>query len=252
MISANSDSNESAAWHLQPFDSEHLGAPVAKLSTDAIQIPAALAQQLPEMIDEWQLSDIWLTSCRISANQKSDAKVLEHFGFRLIETLVTFCRPLQPHLPQTTPVTIAKPTDVEPCVRIGEVAFSFDRYHADPLIDDQGADRLKSAWVKNSLTGRADAALVVQTDGETCGFVLCLKDRTEAIIDLIAVAPEMHGRGHGKALVAGVLAHYAGTALTVRVATQADNAASIALYESCGFQESSRSLTYHWINGACS
>lgn len=245
------NSNGDVDWRLQPFDGEHLGAPVARLSIDAVQA-AALAQRLPEMIEEWQCSGIWLISCRISATDKLHAQVLERFGFRAIETLVTLRRPIGPAIQPVAPISIAAPADFEACTRIGRTAFSFDRYHRDPLIDNAAADRLKSAWVKNSLAGRADASLVVRADGEARGFVLCLKDGMEAVIDLIAVAREMHGRGYGKALVAGALAHYADTAATMRVATQADNAASIALYESCDFQESARALTYHWINGSFS
>ena len=96
--------------------------------------------------------------------------------------------------------------------------------------------------------GRAAAPLVVRADGRAVGFNLCLLTEREAAIDLIAVHPGYQGRGLGRRLIEGALAHFDGRAEAIRVGTQADNRPSIALYEATGFREIARQATLHWIN----
>lgn len=236
-------------WQPQAFDSEHLGAPVARLTvTDEEGRGAALEDALPGLLAAWRESRIWLVSCRLPAEWSAEGGLLEGAGFRAIETLVTYGRSLAPLPRAPRTVGLAAEADAEACIEIGRRAFRFDRFHADPEIDDEGADALKAAWVGNALGGRAEATLVVREDGQARGFVLCLLRGTTAVIDLIAVAPEHHGRGHGRALVAGALCHFADQAQTMRVSTQVTNQVSIALYERLGFVEIGRARTYHWID----
>ena len=108
------------------------------------------------------------------------------------------------------------------------------------------ADRLKETWVRNSAAGRADAMLVAREDGRVVGFNACMRSGEAAVIDLIGVAPEAQGRGHGRALVEGALAHYAAAgAGEMTVGTQSKNVASLALYQACGFRVRSSQFTLH-------
>ena len=118
----------------------------------------------------------------------------------------------------------------------------------DPRIDDFKADELKASWVHNSMTGRADAALVVLQENMARGFVVCMFDGETATIDLIAVASSARGAGLGKQLVKGALDHYGDRAQKMSVGTQDTNAASIALYQGFGFREIEQHITFHWIN----
>lgn len=235
-------------WCPQAFDSEHLGAPVARLTVEGAETAAALEGALPGLVEAWRERGVWLVSCRLPAKWTAEGRMLEAAGFRALETLITYTRPLL-RLPESAlAISPAGVADAETCIEIGATAFRLDRYHADPEIDNGGADALKAAWVKNALAGRADASLVVREDGAARGFVLCLRRGEEAVIDLIAVAPGHWGRGLGRALVVGALAHYAEAAHTMRVATQVTNRASTALYQGLGFRELGRARTYHWIN----
>ena len=75
-----------------------------------------------------------------------------------------------------------------------------------------------------------------------------MRDGEDAVIDLIAVAPSCQGRGYGRVLVAGALAHYAGKAVAMKVATQAENRVSVELYRRVGFRVGCIARTFHWIN----
>jgi ribosomal-protein-alanine N-acetyltransferase len=245
--SPETEASGALRWQPQPFDSEHLGAPVARLTVAEEGRGGALESALPGLLATWRERRIWLLSCRLPAQWSAEGRLLEAAGFRAIETLVTYGRPLDPLPPSPRPATLAGEADAEACIDIGRRAFRFDRYHADPEIDDRGADALKAAWVRNALAGRAEATLVVREEGRARGFVLCLLRDTTAVIDLIAVAPEHHGRGHGRALVAGALRHFADQAHTMQVSTQVANHVSTVLYERLGFRVVGRARTYHRI-----
>jgi len=232
----------------RPFESECLGGPVARLVVERRIVESEFYRGLLKLVRRWRDEGTWLVSCRIPAAWRFEADALVGAGFRPIEELITFRRPIEPVPESDMPVTLARPDDADACIEIGRTAFVHDRFHADPEIDDADANTLKAAWVRNSLVGRADASLVVSDGNRACGFVLCMRNGEDAVIDLIAVAPGCQGRGYGRALVAGALAHYAGKAATMKVGTQAENRVSVELYRRVGFCVGCTARTFHWVN----
>ena len=63
-------------------------------------------------------------------------------------------------------------------------------------------------------------------------------DEGNGILELknIAVEPDFHGRGYGKALVEFLIRTYAGRYVTMQVGT-GDSPSTIPFYESCGFAD---------------
>lgn len=186
-----------------------------------------------------------LVSCRIGADDAVAGNALVSAGFQLIETLVTSRRVISPApaMPNTT--SPARDEDAARCVEISRTAFWADRFHADPSIDDDDAGTIKAEWMVNSFAGRADRILVTRDDDGATGFVTCLLSGDTAVIDLIAVSDGARGLGLGKALVAGALAAYAGTAKFMTVGTQDKNTASQAVYRSLGFVPVGKAQTFH-------
>jgi ribosomal protein S18 acetylase RimI-like enzyme len=221
----------------QPFDSAILGRPVYRAElTEVVQIPE-LEESIP--------SDAALVSVRVRPDW---VNVMELTRFREIERLVSFERPLSPGDGEVMPKSIrpGTPDDAEICADIAGRCFRFDRYHADPEIDDGAADESKRAWARNNLTGRGDASFVAEFRDKIIGFNLCLRGEDWALIDLIAVAPEAQGLGLGKALVEAAIRHYAGMVPVMRVGTQTTNEASMAIYTANGFTQISEMITFHW------
>lgn len=236
----------------QPFDSEALGAPVAKLVVPDGPAGAEIVLSLPELVHDWQRSGLWLVSCRIDVGRSAAEAIhrdLLAVGFRHIETLVTLSRPTAGAVAGCVePLSMTTVADIPACVRIARAAFKQSRFHLDPLVDDARACDLKAKWTRNSIEGRADASLVVRRNGPAIGFVFCLRGDPAATIDLIAVDPDNQREGIGRSLVAGVLDHYRDQVDRVTVGTQAENPASLSFYRDLGFTELSRARTYHWIN----
>jgi ribosomal protein S18 acetylase RimI-like enzyme len=223
------------------FEAEFFGGPVWRYAFDPASDPMQVAAAA-------RADRVRLVTCRIAADDGSAAAALEAAGFRQIERLVTFRRPISPIPEVTRPIVPASARDRDACVGIAVAALRQSRYHADARIEPRIADAIKRAWVSNNLAGRADLSLVARDSaGEVVGFNQLLKVGSEAIIDLIAVAPAAQHQGYGKALVAAGLRAYAAQADTMRVGTQGANQASLALYQSAGFTVAHEQLTYHLV-----
>jgi ribosomal protein S18 acetylase RimI-like enzyme len=141
---------------------------------------------------------------------------------------------------------LAGPSDEAECVALGGRAFVTDRYHREPTIPKAAADALKADWVRNSLRGRADRSFVARENGRAVGFNLCMAKADTAWIDLIAVDGSQRRKGLARALVDAALLHYRERSFAhMRVKTQADNTASVALYRQCGFDLIEQAAIYH-------
>ena len=235
-----------------PFESEFLGIPTFRLEIPAStqnyapETEALLLQELTIALDEIALIGPHLVTCRRSETDRAVLSTLQVAGFRVIECLITLGCALDRTGGQP-PVRVRKSTmaDADAAERIGATAFYLDRFHSDPLVSDAAASRLKGAWARNSVAGRADAVFVIEEDGCVVGFNACLLRGDTAVIDLIAVAPGFQGRGLGRDLVAASLAYYAGKAARMIVGTQSTNYSSFGLYQSAGFRIEGSALTLH-------
>jgi len=228
------------------FETDLLGVPVGKLVIRANGGGKCAADDIGRLVAGWPKKRIWLVSCRVPETSPM-TQALEDNGFQAVETLVTFRHDLA-DVAKAEGVERAGPEDADACVAIARRAFTQDRLHRDRRVPNAAADLVREHWVRNDLGGRADASLIVRADGAVVGFNLCILEGDEAVIDLIAVDVDHQQRGIGRRLVEGALARYRGRVRTMRVGTQADNAASIKLYRATGFVEADRKITLHWIN----
>ncbi|HEY7608066.1 MAG TPA: GNAT family N-acetyltransferase [Alphaproteobacteria bacterium] len=234
-----------------PFESAQFGRPVSRLVFGASpgSADARFAERLAAEIAARTRGGEYLMSCRLpEAAAETLDKALRAAGFVPVETLVTFERGIA--APLGTPdvaVAAATSADIAPCMAIGAAAFVHDRFHADTRLPKDRADALKGEWVRNDMSGRADACFVARRQGGIAGFVLCLVQGGTAIIDLIAVGPGHQRQGIGRALMLAAIARYAGPGRLMRAGTQEANRGSIALYHGLGFAPVARARTYHWV-----
>ncbi|WP_193188780.1 GNAT family N-acetyltransferase [Nisaea sediminum] len=221
----------------QPFDTGFIGGPVYRIEITAAAEIAGLRTLVPE--------DAALVSVRIPVSWGApDA----HSGFREIETLVSLERSLTTEDArfQGAQIRCSRAEDAEACAAIAETAFSADRYHADPLIDDCIAARIKAAWARNEVTGRTDRTFIYESNGEILGFNGCLVRGGVMIVDLVAVASGHQGKGIGAELLKAAFAHYAHQVGKTLIATQASNLGALALYRKLGYVETGRMRTFHF------
>ena len=237
-----------AIWKPLAFESAELGIAAARIETiEAWQGAAPVLEDLAaRAVSDMKDAGVALATCRLPEARLGAINALEAVGFRMVECLLTLARPLDGAPKMPAGIGLAETDEGEDCARLAGRCFTADRFHIDPRIANSAADRLKESWIRNSAAGRADAMLVARQDGRVVGFNACMRNGPTAVIDLIGVAPEAQGRGHGRALVEGALAHYAASgAEEMVVGTQSGNIASLALYQSCGFFIRSSQFTLH-------
>ena len=228
-----------------PFESEMLNLATFRLDlTLAEDVP--VSQLLADVLQAARRAGARLVTCRSPEQNRRALSSLQASGFRVIECMITLGQDLAGC---TTPpqhgVRLAKREEADEVGAIAAATFRTDRFHADPMIRNDAADRLKAAWARNSVAGRADAVFVTEADGQITGFNACMLRNDAAVIDLIGVKPAFQGRRIGHALVNASLLHYIGKAARMIVGTQSANTASLRLYQSCGFRIESSALTLH-------
>jgi ribosomal protein S18 acetylase RimI-like enzyme len=170
-------------------------------------------------------------------------------GFTVIETSLTFERPIDRHAP-VAQVSVCQPQWHGAVLDIAEHAFRYSRFHVDPGIDRVAADRIKREWIQSYVDGRRGDTLLVAHDGGTAiGFnAMLVADRPSgpvAVIDLIGVHPDHQQRGAGRLLIDGALNHYQERCRSLEVGTQASNIPSVRLYESAGFRLTRSAFVLH-------
>lgn len=227
------------------FETQNLGIKTFQLSF----VDAGLADMgrlVRKAIDAAAQAGAQLITCRCSEEDRASALALQEAGFRVIECLLTLGRSIKNEAASfSTRIRLSRASDADAVETIASSVFRFDRFHADPLIPDEAADRLKGAWARNSVNGRADAVFIAEEEGNIIGFNACLLRGETAIIDLLGVAKERQGRGIGRDLVAASLSYFSGKASRIIVGTQSANLSSLALYQGVGFQIETSSLTLH-------
>lgn len=230
----------------EAFDSAYFAHPVYTLLLRDDPSSSGLAETLARMHAELSRRPFSLIMARTREIEQS--RTLEAAGFRRIETQLTFSRTLSAadiglEDPRVRP---AVSEDIESCAALGAEAFVYDRYHEDPEIGSHIAGAIKSTWVRNNLSGRADRCFVAEIDRQVVGFNLCKTVGHRGIIDLIAVDHRYRRRGVAAGLVRGAIAAFAkngGREMIVK--TQETNLQSAALYRGTGFEQCDWVWTYH-------
>ncbi|TAM64383.1 MAG: hypothetical protein EPN49_00480 [Rhodanobacter sp.] len=160
---------ERLAW-----DSEFFGRGMARLNA-VLQpgMPAPLRADVGPSIEATRTAleqartrDVDYVFCPVSPNDLPTIRVLSACGFDLIETRCHYHRPLDAPPVERHPTRLATAADVPSLARAARVMVNpFDRFHADPAVSEEDADRLMERWVEASIVGGfADATIVPDID----------------------------------------------------------------------------------------
>jgi len=190
--------------------------------------------------------------CKVPVLEIAQVKALSSSGLYVVDTNVTLeVRGAVVPGPAIDGVEVrgAEREDHADAQRIAGNAFVFSRFHLDPLVAPELAHRIKREWIRSYCEGRrGECLLVARRQGRVVGFLAVLTvengGRKVAVIDLIAVDGESRGQGIGGALVRHFLHQWRGCDV-LRVGTQVANAASLRLYQQCGFVVAESSYVMH-------
>ncbi len=134
--------------------------------------------------------------------------------------------------------------------------FSKSRFHADPNIANEAADRMWRESVLNAFAGRADEVFVAFDGDKPVGMVSCMDDALSADVFgkpvrtffHVGVMPGQQGKSAGRQMLAAAIKGSSAKAAALRVETQSANTAALALYQGRGFRIAASYYSFHyWV-----
>lgn len=174
---------------------------------------------------------------QVDASRVMLSRACETAGFRLADTRVQLSRQGTPDArgPTLGHIRAARAEDRDAVAELAARSLRGSRFHQDPFIPPERADRLKAAWAANYFSGqRGDGMAVAEAEERVVGFLLFLCRNGTMVIDLMAVDAALRGAGLG----AGLVAFASGKARlpSLAVGTQAGNTLSLRFYQGLGFR----------------
>jgi GNAT superfamily N-acetyltransferase len=192
-----------------------------------------------------------LTYAKIDVADTEAVARLTSQGFAVVDVNLTFA-----HSGDRSAVSsgvMVGPAEAEHAEALVDIAgrcFRFSRFHLDPFLAGELADRIKREWIRSYVDGRRGVELLAAVDGGTpVGFLAVLESGNARIVDLVGVAPEAQRHGAGHALVSAFVDRHSARGRELRVGTQAANVPSIRLYEGLGFSLVAAAYVLHLHRG---
>ncbi len=192
---------------------------------------------------------------KISTEQVSLLYQLSKLGFYPVDVNVTFeleCDRVTNLSPLKTKYTIKEIASGEEqqVVNIARTCFRYSRFHLDPAVNNEIADRIKSEWVFNYIRKqRGDRLFVASMEEKTVGFLAAIVSEKQGkkigIIDLIGIDRQYQRQGIGQELSKFFRVYYQEDCNRLRVGTQVANIASQRLYQKVGFSLSQSQYVLH-------
>ena len=166
-------SGDNERWVLMeklPWDSQFFGRGIARLNAvvqpgrmqDLRADVATSRNALHASLEQAATNGIDYIFSVVPSTDLPALRTLHQVGFELIETRCYYHRRLDTEPAERHAVRLATPQDVPSLARSARTMVNqFDRFHADPEISPEDADRLMEQWVTASIcNGFADATIV--------------------------------------------------------------------------------------------
>lgn len=235
-----------------PWDSEVFGVAVAQIENLRVDRSQSVEPDFSAAQAWLDANKIEMVSCRLGHDRLDESFFLEQNGFRFIEMV------LHPQIAalgekiiddQGLSVSTADIGDLQTLVGIAESAFGCERYHVDPRVDSEMANRRYGNWVKSAFVHPRQVVLKVEDNDQVVAlFVVETIAPGYVYWHLTAVAPGFQGRGLGlRAWRAMLNYHQKQEALVVRTTISARNVRVLNLYSRLGFSFLPPEMTFHWV-----
>ena len=246
---------ETPALHLEfslvPWDTEVLGAPVGQITEITCTDQHNGAVDFGRF-EQWRDElGVRLVSCRLMHDRLNESMLLERRGFRFIEMVH---RPLlvavrDAAFPEDDlEVSPATDGDLSTIEGIAGSAFKTDRFHLDPRLDHDFADRRYRRWVRTSLQHPAQRLLKITEAGNVVAFFIVERfPDSRCYWHLTAVAPPEQRKGLGKRIWRAMIMHHRSEGVDrIETTISAHNAAALNLYAGLGYRFQPPAMTFHW------
>ncbi|MDH5675472.1 MAG: GNAT family N-acetyltransferase [Myxococcales bacterium] len=213
-------------------------------SLGRLRLPEADRASLPGLLAQARAAGFAHLVAHVDASDARGAQTLAEHGFRQVDDAIVVRRGSAEMVPGARPrgLRAARPQDLQPLLQRCGTVFRHSRFYRDDFFSEAQAEAIYRQWIVNCFGGRASLLRVASDDRGVCGFVAARLEAAHAVawIELLAVASDAAGQGLGRRLLSAALCELHGRVDAVRVKTQADNAAALALYGRVGFEPVAR------------
>jgi len=239
-------------WSEAPWDTAIFGDPVLQITSLEVRDETVAREDFTGFERSRDVLGSRLVSCRLPHEKLRESMLLEDSGFRFVEMLY------QPELDLAAAVAIdsaslslriATAADLAGVQQIAGSAFGNERFHMDPRLPVELANRRYQGWAKSSLSHPSQRLFVLLDDEELVAFFV-----TEDLADgtcywhLNAVAPGHQGKGYGRRAWSAMIRHaQAVGSQRVRSSIAARNHRVLNLYAGLGFSFPPPLMTFHWV-----
>lgn len=216
------------------------------LGKSVFQIDSKLVSQIAEC---HLPQDPALVIVKVPVSNVYDCNHLQRLNFFLVDTNVQLQKlnDKSSFLTNNLDVRFSKPSDQDGVLKVAASSFVYDRFHNDPDITQENAEKIKVEWAKNYfMNARGDWMVVAEEEGVISGFLQLLHGADGAlIIDLIAVDKNYRNNGAAQKMINFAMQNCETKTEVVRVGTQIANIPSISLYLKMGFCLTSAQYVFH-------
>lgn len=209
------------------WESDFFSRPSAKLTLDSAG----------PILQRSDLAAYPLVQVKVPAEQSEVIDGLYHLGFRMVEGEIEYSLTLSETEAQEEAYQLATRHDLSRVTQLAGSAFQLSRFRA-PWYQPHDSGRFYALWAEKAILGTFDTHCLTLNDhdGQLLGFVtLRPLEQDVARIGLLAVQPQVTGRGIGKQLMKAAQSWCLAQGIgQLKVATQTGNIAALNLYRACG------------------
>lgn len=182
------------------FNSEIFGIMMGNivLSNDEMDNEAL---EVKKIVEKGRQEGFRHISVKVPTPYKSLFNKFVQNGFFLTDTLLEYVYKFDGRsLPDITHKTIIRDyreDDIEALMEIAKGSFEYDRYHADPTLNNELCDKYYEQWIYNSCYGFADKVIVAECQDIAVGFTTGKADHTQEYGHLVLSGVSNKYRGLG-------------------------------------------------------
>lgn len=189
----------------------------------------------------------------------TDVNAMYHFqmsGFYIVDCLVTYeydkqtCKPLSDEYSIDFTNAISN-NDIIRLATIASQVFKIDRFHSDPNLKKELADKYYYQWVINSFNGFSDGAILPVIEGKPVAFTTYkinnIDSRTSTMV-LSAVDSDYSGRGIYHNMIHKGTVDLLKFSDRIRVGTQVDNIPVQRTWQKLGYKMIDVKYVLHYYN----
>ena len=257
LISIHRDEHLSALASVRPldWDTSFFGFPCARIDAlaargDTMERFTAAREAVKLALERCRIRGIRFLSTKLPGPDPALVQALESNGF--YTTCVNLCLSWTGHTPPDHPLPpgfhFADSVPDAPGVAATFRNLFYDgRFHCDPRIQQDTADRLWETAILNQLEKEASHRLFVQKEDRTVGLatIKSMNDSAGSLF-IFGIDAGYRGIGLGKALLTELLKRHQSRFNRLDVETSSFNLPAVRTYQGCGFRTMGGKAALHW------